>query len=189
MGNRKPLCLIVDMETSHEGFEKSHYQMLSADRLHRVKGLLAQLSRIYQKGLPFESYKINSIVLDLLYLLLCSYRQAPEVKVQEEGRLVKKVRQLVRSSTYGDYSLDRVSQVLGYQKDYLNRLLKQQSGLTFGQLESQEFLDLSQNLLQKEPKVAKVSEILGFPDQNYFARWFRKQSGQTPSEWQKNSIV
>ncbi|MES2309900.1 MAG: AraC family transcriptional regulator [Verrucomicrobiota bacterium] len=189
MGNRKPLCLIVDMETSDPGFEEIRYQVLSSDRLHRIKGLLAQLSKIYQKDLPFESFKINSIVLDLLYLFLCSSQQAPEVRVQEEGGLVKKVRQLLRSSTYGDYSLDRASKALGYQKDYLNRLLKQQSGLTLGQIESQEFLQLSKALLQKESKIAKVSEVLGFPDQNYFARWFKRQSHQTPSEWQKNSIV
>lgn len=189
LGSRRPLCLILDLEMESKELQKVQYQMLSPDRLHRLKGLLAQLSRIYQKGLPFEAFKINAIVFELLYLLLCSSHQQAEIRVQEEGGLVKSVRQRIRSGRYGEYSLKRMAKELGYHQDYLNRLLKERCGLTFGQLESQEFLSLSRGLLMKERKISVISEKLGFPDQNYFARWFRKQSGISPSQWLKNSIV
>ena len=39
---------------------------------------------------------------------------------------------------------------------------------------------------------AKISEIgwmCGFQDPNYFARWFRKKTGQTPSQWRALYIL
>jgi AraC-like DNA-binding protein len=30
-----------------------------------------------------------------------------------------------------------------------------------------------------------VADRAGFQDQNYFSRWFRKQTGLTPTKWRK----
>lgn len=183
LGNRKPLCLIIDIELEQKISNQVRYQVLASDLLHRLKGSLSQLSRIYQKKLPFESFKINAVVLDLLYLLLCSSYQTQEPKTQQESEIVRRVRQLIRSGPYGAYSLERMAKTIGYQKDYLNRILKKESGLTLGQIESQEFLLLSKSLFQREKRVFMIAEKLGFPDQNYFARWFRKQLGISPTQW------
>ena len=32
-------------------------------------------------------------------------------------------------------------------------------------------------------KVSEIGWACGFQDPNYFARWFRKKTGQTPSQW------
>ena len=31
--------------------------------------------------------------------------------------------------------------------------------------------------------IGDIATLVGMDDQNYFTRWFRKQTGQTPSRW------
>jgi AraC-like DNA-binding protein len=39
--------------------------------------------------------------------------------------------------------------------------------------------------LLKGGKMIEVGDRCGFPDANYFTRWFRRQTGVTPKVWQK----
>jgi AraC family transcriptional activator of pobA len=71
----------------------------------------------------------------------------------------------------------------GYQRDHLNSLIKRESGITLGQYRSQRRLALAKRLLTEQVRVSAVAAAVGLPDQSYFARWFRKQTGQQPSTW------
>ncbi|HEY1108348.1 MAG TPA: helix-turn-helix domain-containing protein [Opitutaceae bacterium] len=44
-------------------------------------------------------------------------------------------------------------------------------------------LEAAQSALQSAPTIAEAAERSGFDDPNYFARWYRRQTGQTPREW------
>jgi len=37
----------------------------------------------------------------------------------------------------------------------------------------------------KGVRISLVADRAGFLDQNYFSRWFRKQTGLAPSKWRK----
>ena len=72
---------------------------------------------------------------------------------------------------------------VGLQKDYLNRLVRRATGLTLGQWRDRELLRAAEASLRHGHRVAVVASDLGFSDANYFARWFRKQTGLSPSHW------
>jgi AraC family L-rhamnose operon transcriptional activator RhaR len=72
---------------------------------------------------------------------------------------------------------------VGLQKDYLNRLVRRATGLTLGQWRDRELLRAAEASLRQGHRVAVVASDLGFSDANYFARWFRKQTGLSPSHW------
>ncbi|OYU98724.1 MAG: hypothetical protein CFE26_27090 [Verrucomicrobiales bacterium VVV1] len=44
-------------------------------------------------------------------------------------------------------------------------------------------LESAQAALRSAPSVAEAATRCGFEDPNYFARWFRRQTGKTPSRW------
>jgi AraC-like DNA-binding protein len=44
-------------------------------------------------------------------------------------------------------------------------------------------LEAAQAALRQEASIAEASVKAGFDDPNYFARWFRRQTGQTPSAY------
>ena len=71
----------------------------------------------------------------------------------------------------------------GYQRDHLNRLVKKETGLTLGQYRAQLRLAKAKELLDGGAKIAPTGAAIGLADQGYFARWFRRQTGQTPSAW------
>jgi AraC family L-rhamnose operon transcriptional activator RhaR len=79
-----------------------------------------------------------------------------------------------------------VAEALGYHPDYLSRLVRAETGLGLGRLAAQVRLQRAQKFLLKHALVRDAAAEAGFFDQNYFARWFRKQTGRTPLEWKAN---
>jgi len=71
----------------------------------------------------------------------------------------------------------------GYHRDHLNRLMKAETGLTLGQYRDQQRLVRAEKLLREGLRVGQVAERVGLPDAGYFARWFRRQTGRTPTGW------
>jgi AraC-like DNA-binding protein len=102
--------------------------------------------------------------------------------------VANKLNQLFSARETAALPLDQIAQRVGYQHDYLNRLLKQHDGLTLGQLRARQLLTRSQQLLRGRQSVGDVAEALGFNDPNYFSRWFRKHTGQTPTQWRASAF-
>ncbi len=76
----------------------------------------------------------------------------------------------------------------GYHPDHLSRLVRSETGLNLRALAAQTRLHLAQRLLREHALVRVVAEAAGFPDQNYFARWFKKQTGQSPMAWRGTRV-
>lgn len=72
---------------------------------------------------------------------------------------------------------------VGLQKDHLNRLVRRSTGLTLGQWRASRMLAAAERELAREGTIGEAAGRLGFPDANYFSRWFRRQTGMTPSSW------
>jgi AraC-like DNA-binding protein len=52
-------------------------------------------------------------------------------------------------------------------------------------LRNQRLLQRAEALLSQRRRIGDCAAELGFHDANYFTRWFRKQTGQSPSAWRK----
>ena len=68
--------------------------------------------------------------------------------------------------------------------DHLNRQLRAEIGTTVGGLLNRLRLEEVTRALRTTGRgIGEISSAIGMDDQNYFARWFRKQTGQTPTHW------
>jgi AraC family transcriptional regulator, transcriptional activator of pobA len=79
-----------------------------------------------------------------------------------------------------------VAKETGYQPDYLNRKLKRETGVGLRALRDRLRLEAAQQCLRSDASIADAAARAGFEDPNYFARWFRKQTGATPSDWRRS---
>jgi AraC-like DNA-binding protein len=123
------------------------------------------------------------MILKLLNAILRGLNLAGQSPAVSTSALSRKIEALLATPESANLPLSKLAEAAGYQQDYLNRLLKNSIGLTIGQLRSrQRFLKAKRSLCQSE-SVTDVATALGFADPNYFARWFRKLSGKSPSEW------
>ncbi len=165
-----PLCLVLDYELADAGRVRAAHRMLSPATLNELHALL---SRVPRKGrLTLGDYPaILAVVARLLEHSPAAPPPAPT--------LFERLREQVRAPA----SLGKIARELGYHPDHLCRKLKRESGLSLRALRDQVRLESAQLALRSAPTVAEAAGHCGFEDPNYFARWFRQQTGQTPGAW------
>jgi len=170
----RPLCLVLDYEVEGAARTRPVHRHLPQATLNELHTLLARLPA---KGrLTLADYPA---ILTVVARLLGHAPAVPEPGA--EPSLFEKVRGLLHSPA----PLARVARTAGYHPDHLSRRLKRESGLGLRALRDQLRLEAAQNALRRAPTVAEAATQAGFDDPNYFARWFRRQTGRTPSAWKK----
>jgi AraC-like DNA-binding protein len=174
-GRSRPLCLVLDYELEGAGRVRASHRLLSAATLNGLHGLLA---RVPAKGrLTLGDYPA------ILAVVACLLENPPATPAAQPS-LFEHLRERVNSPT----PLGKIARDLGYHPDHLNRKLKHESGLGLRALRDRVRLESAQAALNREPSVAEAATRAGFDDPNYFARWFRRQTGRTPSAWKQATV-
>jgi len=173
-GTSRPLCLVLDYDLKGRDRTRSSHRRLPQSTLNELHDLLARVPR---KGrLTLSDYP--PIIAVIARLLESSPEQAaPAGPVS----LFERVSTLLRTPT----PLAVVAKETGYQPDYLNRKLKRETGVGLRALRDRLRLEAAQQSLRSDASIAAAATRAGFDDPNYFARWFRKQTGSTPSDWRR----
>ncbi len=185
--SRRPLCLVIDLDWRGARNHRARSTQLTQLDLSEIRQQLSQLARFQRSGLGPELLRPAGIVLELLDVLWHSLSLSPRNAGRSASNpalpIVTSVKRVLLQET-GERPLSELAREIGYQQDYLNRLLKASVGLTLGQMRSQMRVTRAQRLLRESRRVSDVAAKLGFQDANYFARWFRQQTGLTPRQFQ-----
>ena len=79
-----------------------------------------------------------------------------------------------------------LSEELGYSSAYVSRTFTRFRGESpVRYLTSLRMKEAKKLLAMTEESVARVGELVGYPDQFYFSRTFRKETGENPTEYRK----
>jgi AraC-like DNA-binding protein len=169
-GRSRPLCLVLDYELEGEGRVRASHRRLPQQTLNDLHALLA---RVPAKGrLTLSDYPaILAVVARLLDV------SPTTSEIPASRGVFAKVRELLRAPA----PLAKVARSAGYHPDHLTRKLKREAGLGLRALRNQMRLEVAQTTLRSAPSIADAATQSGFDDPNYFARWFRQQTGETPS--------
>lgn len=181
----RPLCLVLDLELEEEGVEERTVSQLTQSELNRIRQALHRLMEMENPQSKSCQIRTGGTVLLILDILLRNLKWLPEESSSKPPPILKKVRSVLLQPGNEELSLRKVAQKVGYQQDYLNRLLKRSTGMTLNQIRSRERVEKAKRLLEQSLQVQVVAEQVGILDQNYFARWFRQQTGKTPTQWRK----
>lgn len=93
-------------------------------------------------------------------------------------------------TNYKDIDMDSVAVSLGYSKEYLYRTFKKEMKVSVNQFIQDVRLEKAKEYLQ-EPgkyKIYEVCELVGYDDQMYFSKLFKKRYNITAKEYQKYAI-
>lgn len=173
-GRSRPLCLVLDYELEGSGRVRAGHRRLAPARLNALHALL---TRVPTKGrLTLSDY---SVILAVVAQLLDS--SPADSELEKDPSTFERIRPLLREPT----PLAKVARAAGYHPDHLTRKLKREGGLGLRALRHRLRLESAQAALRTAPSVADAAVQCGFDDPNYFARWFRQQTGVTPSAWRK----
>lgn len=78
---------------------------------------------------------------------------------------------------------------IGLTPKRVNEILREKADTTISQLLSQLVLiEAKRELFHGDFSVKEIAYALGFTDQSYFARFFKKQTGQTPEQFRVKAI-
>jgi AraC-like DNA-binding protein/mannose-6-phosphate isomerase-like protein (cupin superfamily) len=170
----RPLCLVLDFDSARRPRRLVHRRLP-----HRtLNELHALLARVPTKGrLRLSAYPA---ILEVVARLL---EPTPDNAPSEPAPSPLFVR--VRDQLRDACSLTEIARNTGYARDSLSRKLKREHGLSLRGLRDQQRLAAAEQALRGSPSVAEAAVQAGFEDPNYFARWFRRRTGRTPSEWRE----
>ena len=180
---RVPLCLVVDFRISDSGQSNQAVSRLNAEDLTIVRQRLSWLMAVSgtRDNLAIQAREAAT-VLDVTGILLGT--AGGSLKSNRAQPVSDKIHRLITRGDLQALTVGYLVEQSGLQKDHLNRMLKRECGLTTGQLLAEARLEKAKALLSDpQLQIQDAGSGSGFEDRNYFARWFRKQTGQSPREW------
>lgn len=140
-------------------------------------GLLSPLLHTYQKN-----------IFSNLLLLLCDVWIRPAVSGKETSSSRElRILQMICENIHSPVSqiIQKISQALKLNPQYLNRLVKSAFHTTFSQLILETKLEKSCQLLEENSTITETALSLGFYDHSHYTRYFTRYFGISPSEYQK----
>ncbi|MBE2205017.1 MAG: AraC family transcriptional regulator [Chthoniobacterales bacterium] len=176
--SQPPLCLMLDFRAPWK--KRVAVRSLAAFELARVRSVLADMARLDER----TPDQIGRAALSLRLLAQISESSGwyPRSVHPTALTVLHQVQKLLEKDT----KPRAVAAALGYHPDYLSRLVRSETGLGLGGLAAQVRLQRVQRLLRERKLIRDAAAEAGFFDQNYFSRWFKKQTGRTPLEWKSD---
>lgn len=168
-GRSRPVCLVLDYQGAEADRMRPAHRRLDPQTINELGELLAQVPR---KGrLTLGDYPaILAVVARLL-------GQNAGRALPRPASVFEKVSPLLHAAA----PLNTIARQAGYHPDHLTRKLRRETGFGLRATRNRLRLAAAQQALRSEPTVAEAAAKAGFDDPNYFARWFRRQTGQTPT--------
>jgi len=177
---RRAVCLMAKLGGPGPDKQGVGRGWLSAESLAIVRQHVAALAAENGKITDLATGGAALVILDVCRRACCGVPNP----TASGAAVMTRLKRALQSDDEGRWPRPgELARRAGLQKDYLNRLVKQACGLTLGQWRDRELLRLAESGLRQGRRVAVVASGLGFSDANYFARWFRKQTGLSPSHW------
>lgn len=98
-------------------------------------------------------------------------------------KIVSDIKAYVSEHLAEDISISTLSEKLNFSKSYLSHLIKEYMGITLTEYIHQHRIDKAKELIYHEDITMKeVAERVGYNNQNYFNRVFKRVTGETPKQ-------
>ncbi len=134
--------------------------------------------------------KINmEQLLIYLYRDLCSSQQRPSASAlldqnSIDNAVVKKMVDFIHENLYSDITAASVCSISGYSVSYASTLFRGVCGCNIIEYMNMAKITEAKNLIrQGNLNFAQIAEQLGFSNQHYFSRVFRRVAKMSPSEY------
>lgn len=106
--------------------------------------------------------------------------------LSKQNYIFKKIEHILEAK-HGKISRNEVAQLLHYNEEYLNRIVKQVTGKTFSHFRQSIVLQEAKRLLSDtDLSIAKIMETLELSNKSSFYQLFKKEFGVTPSEYRQH---
>ncbi|WP_416467946.1 helix-turn-helix domain-containing protein [Pseudomonas sp. LFS044] len=161
---------------------------LGKDRV-RLRNLIETLQQEYQGHEPARVTLLEALVTALMVWISRRQQlgQAPRNRDERDRQLLGQYLRLVEAHYREHLSVEDFAARMNIQSLQLNQLCRALSGQTALQVVHQRLLlEARRNLIYTRMSIGQLSDSLGFSDPTYFARFFKRLSGQTPNGYRRS---
>ncbi|OGV76245.1 MAG: hypothetical protein A3K19_02160 [Lentisphaerae bacterium RIFOXYB12_FULL_65_16] len=158
-----------------------------------VHHLIKELESEYLGERPDAESRLQLVLLEVL-LCLVRHSQpaavpAPRAKVdlalERRRRLAQQTLEYLREHFNEPIHLENLAQFSGVSTFHLCRAFSQEMGMTMTDLLTSLRIEKAKELLRAgDVPIKEIADSVGFADANYFAKVFRKSTGEAPSAFQ-----
>ena len=184
-----PMILVVDVDLEITRLSPHPVALMPRADLTIVLRALQKLLALRQPEHRENLVATGAIILEIMdRAMLASGWLRPVNRYGERKgtALTQFTERLIERMNGPEVTLEEIARHAGYEVEALNQKLRGECGLTLGQLRSRYRLGRAQILIRQGYPMGVVAERVGIPDSNYFSRWFRQQTGMTPSQYKRS---
>jgi AraC-like DNA-binding protein/mannose-6-phosphate isomerase-like protein (cupin superfamily) len=155
------------------------------------------LETLFKKGIAEitkgENYSVELLrsVLDLI-LTSCAILYKTDENLLTKGKgnvVVKKFFQLVEENYQNNLSVNEYADKLAMTPNHLTQTVNQLTGKTSSQIiKSKQVLEIKRLLVHTNLTVTEIANRLNFPDQSYFTRFFKRETGVSPLQYRFKAL-
>lgn len=110
----------------------------------------------------------------------------PEELDEAASHLVKLTVKIVNEQYTQDLHLAEIAEELLVTPNYLSRIFRLETGISFSSYLSQKRVKRACELLKGTLlKIYQIGEAVGYPNPRYFSEWFQKMTGMSPGDYRK----
>ncbi|MFD1775905.1 response regulator [Paenibacillus rhizophilus] len=103
-----------------------------------------------------------------------------------DSRIVREIRDYLDKNYQQEITLQHIADRFFLSRENVSRKFKQVTGENLSDYLTNLRIDKAKELLQNsDMRLSRISELIGYEDEKYFSRVFKKATGQTPREYRK----
>lgn len=163
----------------------------------QIEGMIRDIENIWAgeegENTPLENAKMKLMLVKLLIFLYESKDSRinkEDTQRDEKTKMVEKISNYLFANFSESITIDDVAYEVGLTKSYMSHLFKDITGNTVMNYLMNYRLSQARNMLIERPNesIREISADCGFKSEAHFSRFFKKNIGETPSEYRKNNI-
>ena len=163
---------------------------LSRKAAERGGAPLTEINEITQRSVQAAAATSSERqILRNLHTMIEDLTQAVRAHRESEGGYSPQIRKAVlflKSNYSQSVSLDETAEAAGFAPSYLSRRFKEEVGMTVSSyLRKLRCKHAAKLLKETDLPVSEIAFYVGYPDNNYFTKAFRKEYGMTPGAWRR----
>jgi len=151
----------------------------------QVKEILHQIQNEYFYQKLYSTELISGYFTIALVRIIRSFSSGSITKANR-SLTIDKLIDYIKSNYNRPIKLDDIATYMGYNSDYINRLMRQHTGQTIYQYLLNYRIDKAAQLIRSsELPFSEIAEQTGFLNTSHFSHSFKKRTRKTPSEFRK----
>lgn len=108
----------------------------------------------------------------------------------KDTHLIHDIAQYLEQHYHKDISLQDIAGRFYLSREYISRKFKQEFGITLSDFLGNIRIEKAKLLLLNPHfRISQVAEMVGYQDEKYFSKVFKKLTGQTPNEYRKENVA